>query len=243
MESLKNSSNRSGVAKLGRYLRAGILYSASIATGIFAASPATHTNYEPAIKPIQHKQHIVIHTTRELWTAEAREVAEESYKNTGQYDIEKLREIEKRYFDYLRYTHTSSEEPLKPLIPIIVKVARSEGVDPALAGIVSLESWGWPFAVGDKGELGLTQPNLEKYHLTPEQYKNIFDPKENLKIGAEIFKGYLIKFYGDVPKALEAYNGGPVHVIKGRVPRIVREYEKHAIEHIGIIERDYGMQF
>jgi len=89
---------------------------------------------------------------------------------------------------------------------LIVKEARREGVDPALAlAVVLRESGGNPQAVSPAGAMGLMQ-------LMPQTAQelgvtNPLDPTQNLAGGLDYLRQKLNEF-GSVPLALAAYNAG-----------------------------------
>jgi len=89
---------------------------------------------------------------------------------------------------------------------LIVKEAKREGVDPALAlAVVLRESGGNPQAVSSAGAMGLMQ-------LMPQTAQelgvtNPFDPAQNLAGGLDYLRQKLNEF-GSVPLALAAYNAG-----------------------------------
>lgn len=99
--------------------------------------------------------------------------------------------------------------------PIIQRVAKNYGVDPALVrAIIMAESSYNPMAVSKKGARGLMQlmPKTAEYLGV----KDSFDPEHNVDAGVRYFKKLLGQFNGDVKLALAAYNAGS---------RRVREYK------------------
>lgn len=99
------------------------------------------------------------------------------------------------------------------------KIADEEGIDPELfQRLVQQESSWNPYARSSKGATGLAQ-------LMPATAKglgvtNINDPEQNLRGGAVYLRQMLDRF-GDVDKALAAYNAGPGRVERaGGVPNI-----------------------
>ena len=155
-----------------------------------------------------------------------------------------LRELQKGYFAYLKDAQVSSEDILKPLMPLIIKIAESEHVNPAAIGtIVSFESAGYIPTVGKGGELGLMQIDPKRHALTPKEYGDIFDPTTNIRIGTRIFNNYLKNFNGDFQKAFEAYNAGPGKVRRNRVPKIGKGYADKAMAHLELFEKAYEKQF
>ena len=97
------------------------------------------------------------------------------------------------------------------------EVARRHGLDPALLKAVArVESDFNPGAVSPKGALGLMQLMPETARMLG--VKDPFNPRENLEGAAIFLKGLLMEF-GDLRKALAAYNAGPEAVRRyGGVP-------------------------
>lgn len=121
---------------------------------------------------------------------------------------------------------------------MIADVAREQGVEPALLeALVSVESNFNPRAVSQSGAQGLTQ-------LMPGTAKALgvtdpFDPQQNLRGGAK-YLGQMLDKYGDLSKALAAYNAGPGAVDRyhGVPPfRETQEYVRRVQERYGLIAR------
>jgi soluble lytic murein transglycosylase-like protein len=88
-----------------------------------------------------------------------------------------------------------------------------------LRAVIEKESSALPCAVSSKGALGLMQ--LMPATVTALNVTNPFDPKENVDAGAKLLKQLLVRYGGDVARALSAYNAGPTRVDEaGGVPRI-----------------------
>ncbi|GBF51886.1 transglycosylase SLT domain protein [Leptospira ryugenii] len=103
------------------------------------------------------------------------------------------------------------------LSSIIHEKAEEKGLDPNLVkAIIQTESGFQPKAVSPKGALGLMQ-------LMPKTAEMLgvddpLDPSANIEGGTTYFRDMLQKF-GDIDKALAAYNAGPGAVKKyGGVP-------------------------
>lgn len=90
---------------------------------------------------------------------------------------------------------------------LVERVAREEGVDPALAvAVMDAESGGNPRAVSPAGAMGLMQ-------LMPDTARelgvaDVFDPEENARAGVRYLREKLREYGGSVPLALAAYNAG-----------------------------------
>ena len=92
--------------------------------------------------------------------------------------------------------------------------------------IIKADSFGYRYAVGPIGELGLMQINVSdpNLKLSKAQYTKIFDPETNIGIGASILKANMQLFNGNVIKAVEAYNSGAGRVLSGRIPKSTMTY-------------------
>ena len=90
----------------------------------------------------------------------------------------------------------------------IADAARKHGVDPNLIrAVVQRESAGDPNAVSPKGAGGAMQ-------IMPATFrelggKDVFDPQENIDLGAQYLGRQLEAEGGDIPAALGRYNAGP----------------------------------
>lgn len=127
---MKQKSGSGKRKSMSSYLRRGILYTASFGIAVSATPyPTSDKDYRhvPAIECVLHAPKVELNKYSDRLYAEAKEIASESYKDTGHYDIERLRGIQQLYFDYLRYTHTSSEEPIGPLMPTIGLLLKRKG--------------------------------------------------------------------------------------------------------------------
>ena len=109
--------------------------------------------------------------------------------------------------------------------PIIVSAAREQGVEPALVkAVIAAESNFNPLAVSKKGAQGLMQ-------LMPRTAESLgvddaFEPRDNVGGGTRYLRVMLDR-YGDVSRALAAYNAGPKAVDRYRgIPpyRETRDY-------------------
>ena len=118
---------------------------------------------------------------------------------------------------------TVSRDRLEQLVQTI---ATRHNVDPALVrAVIQVESGGNPAAVSRKGAMGLMQ-------LMPETamqmgVTNVFSPQDNLEAGVRHLRELLVRYHGDLDKALAAYNAGTGAVDRaGGVPRIpeTRDY-------------------
>lgn len=94
---------------------------------------------------------------------------------------------------------------------VIQEAARQYGLSfPLLKAVIHVESYFNPQAVSKKGAMGLMQimpENLALLNITDP-----FDPWENIMGGARYLKSMLLRFDGQLPLALAAYNAGPTAV-------------------------------
>jgi soluble lytic murein transglycosylase-like protein len=106
------------------------------------------------------------------------------------------------------------------LASAIYDIARSEGVDPALAfSLVRVESDFTRRAVSSAGAIGLTQVMpATAFWLQPGLTReDLFERDTNLRLGFRYLRMMLEQYNGDLHLALLAYNRGP-----GRVDDILR---------------------
>ncbi len=111
----------------------------------------------------------------------------------------------------LRFLGTDVEQ-------LVSETAKRYQLDPALVrAIIQVESSGNPWAVSQKGAIGLMQ-------VIPETGRklganNLYDPQENLEAGVKYLKSLLDSYRGNLALSLAAYNAGPKAVEKhGGVP-------------------------
>lgn len=105
---------------------------------------------------------------------------------------------------------------------MIVRVAKEEGVDPAIMLAIAQQESGFnPNAVGDGGKsFGLFQI----YSSAHPDYKGGIDPEANARYATRLFKGLLNQNNGSVNRALWAYNAGQGNVNKGILPSSTKQY-------------------
>ena len=101
--------------------------------------------------------------------------------------------------------------------PLIERFAAKYGVDPVLVrAVIQVESDFNPNCVSHKGARGLMQ-------LMPETAKRfnvtkVHDAEQNIRGGIQ-YLAYLVELFGDMPRALAAYNAGEGAVLKyGGIP-------------------------
>lgn len=105
---------------------------------------------------------------------------------------------------------------------MIVRIAKEEGVDPAIMLAIAQQESGFnPNAVGDGGKsFGLFQI----YSSAHPDYKGGTDPEANTRYATRLFKGLLNQNNGSVNRALWAYNAGQGNVNRGILPRNTEQY-------------------
>jgi Transglycosylase SLT domain len=158
------------------------------------------------------------------------------YLKDGKWDMDKLRDRQEEYFDFLRNNKRTGEfyslpNAVESFMPIIKRVAKKYDVDPdIIASIIQAESFGYTYAIGNDGEMGLMQLDPNKH---PKEFKanyyEIFNPEVNIDLGTSILKDYLVEFHGNYKKAVEAYNSGEHSVIRNRFPKSTREYVRSVL--------------
>jgi soluble lytic murein transglycosylase-like protein len=128
---------------------------------------------------------------------------------------------------------TGTALPVTRFDPYIQQVASEFELEPSLIKAVALVESGFnPGAVSPKGAKGL----MQLMPATARSYgvRDIHDPYENLRAGANHLRTLLDEFDGDLTLALAAYNAGSGAVRRhGGVPRFretqdyVRKVERH----------------
>jgi soluble lytic murein transglycosylase-like protein len=118
-------------------------------------------------------------------------------------------------------------------VPAIEKYATHYGVDPAVVrAVMQAESGGYERSVSPKGAMGL----MQLMPGTAEQLgvSDPFDPDENIR-GGVAYLGDMLQRFGDLPRALAAYNAGPGAVERhGGVPPYA-ETERYVDQVLGYI--------
>jgi len=125
--------------------------------------------------------------------------------------------------------------PVTDFDPFIEQVASEFQLEPALIKAVALVESGFnPGATSPKGAKGL----MQLMPATARSYgvRNIHDPYENLRAGANHLRTLLDEFDGDLTLALAAYNAGSGAVRRqGGVPRYreTQDYVRKVEGHLG----------
>jgi soluble lytic murein transglycosylase-like protein len=134
---------------------------------------------------------------------------------------------------------TGAALPTTDYDPFIQQVASEFDLEPALIKAVALVESGFnPRAVSPKGAKGL----MQLMPATARSYgvKNVHDPYENLRAGANHLRTLLDEFSGDLTLALAAYNAGSGAVRRhGGVPRYreTQDYVRKVEGHLGAPKR------
>jgi Rod binding domain-containing protein len=104
-------------------------------------------------------------------------------------------------------THEENNSAISNFGDIINEASSKYRLSPELLEtIIMTESSGNPKAVSSAGAKGLMQ--LADTTASDMGVKNVFDPEENIHAGAKYLR-VLIDRFGDLKKALAAYNAGP----------------------------------
>ena len=127
--------------------------------------------------------------------------------------------------------HISIHKPKPPLvgIPAYVQIAaKKSGLPPRLIkAVIHVESHGHERIVSSAGAIGLTQlepATAKMLHVNP------WNPKQNVVGGAKYLE-QLIKRFGSLWLALEAFNTGPTNVADGRVCHAAVSYANNVIRY------------
>lgn len=109
--------------------------------------------------------------------------------------------------------HSDSRDAVPPAIaerkfnPIVAKVAKQNSLDPALVKAVINTESGWnPYAVSQKGAMGLMQLIPATAHRFGVQ--DPYNPTENIEGGVKYLRSLLNRYHGNLTKSLAAYNAG-----------------------------------
>jgi soluble lytic murein transglycosylase-like protein len=113
---------------------------------------------------------------------------------------------------------------------MVHEVASRYNVDPELVRAVIGQESNWdPRAVSRTGAQGLMQ--LVPTTARELGVRNAFDPRQNLDGGVRYLRSLLVRYGGDLDKALAAYNAGPGAVDRaGGVPHIAET--QHYVQRI-----------
>lgn len=126
--------------------------------------------------------------------------------------------------------HKVSPVMVEALLKTADKEGRANGLDPLLVlAVVTVESGFNPFAESVFGAQGLMQI-IPKYHhdkITADKGNAaLFDPNENIRVGAQILKDYLRITGGNLELALQSYAGAANDPNMGYSNRVLNEFER-----------------
>lgn len=106
---------------------------------------------------------------------------------------------------------TCDPVPPEQIGAMVAEISEREGLTPdLLRAVIERESSYLPCAVSSKGAQGLMQ--LMPSTAAQLGVENPFDPRENVNAGAKFLRQLLVKYEGNLPLALAAYNAGPGRV-------------------------------
>lgn len=110
------------------------------------------------------------------------------------------------------FTH----EERRRVLAAIVRESRRQGLDPVMvAAVIDVESRFDPFAKSQVGACGLMQlmpPTAKELLAAPNarvDARHLFNPVLNIELGTAYLARLLVRFDGDLHRALIAYNAGP----------------------------------
>ena len=115
--------------------------------------------------------------------------------------------------------------PLDPSLQShIIRVAGSYGIDPAIIFAMAYRESSYnPTSIGDHGEaFGLlqVQPKWHSARMARLGCSDLLDPYQNIIVGTDYLAEQMIRYGGDISKALVAYNAGHY---KGVITRYAQE--------------------
>jgi len=109
--------------------------------------------------------------------------------------------------DVMREVQATLGDDRQALVALAGAIAADHGLAPELVlAVVTVESGFRPEAVSPKGAQGLMQ--LMPATAAALGVEDAFDPAANLKGGVRHLRDLLVRYEGDLPRALAAYNAG-----------------------------------
>lgn len=131
-----------------------------------------------------------------------RSVLELEHKIQIENELKERKEIENKVRSIMELYNCDS---------LIIYESLLDTFDPVLmATVAAIESEFNPNAISSAGALGICQV-LPIHFRKSDNWRN---PKDNIRVAANLMKDFLNKFNGDKELALAAYNAGPNAVIK-----------------------------
>jgi len=192
----------------------------------FAASPAlTRTVYDATLRngfTIHHIRHEVNGEQTRLYTSET------DFVDVPSSDITEMVESEE--------TIAPETKPQPTIYEVVNAASNKHQIDEDLiTSLIHAESAFNPKARSPKGAQGLMQ--LMPGTAAQLGVKDAFDPAANVDGGTQYLRELLLKYNGDIIKALAAYNAGlgrvrqfngvpPYHETRAYVARIVKEFNQ-----------------
>jgi len=197
-----------------------------MAAWAFAASPAlTRTVYDATLRngfTIHHLRHETNGEITRLYTSET------DFVDVPTSDITEMAESQEII--------AAEAKPRPTLNEVISAASDKHQIDADLiTSVIHAESAFNPNARSPKGAQGLMQ--LMPSTASQLGVKDAYDPAANVDAGTQFLRELLVKYDGDLIKALAAYNAGPgrvrqyngvppYHETRAYVARIVREFNQ-----------------
>ena len=200
-----------------------------IAATAFAASPApTRVVYDVVLKNgfcIHHLRHEVVGSNTRLYTDET------NFVDVPTAEIQEMTETEE-----ILPVAPEIEKPKLSLSEVVAAASDKHQIDADLiSSVIHAESGFNPKALSPKGAQGLMQlmPGTASRLGVADPY----DPFANVDAGTEYLRELLARYKGDIPKALAAYNAGPLrveqyhgvppyHETRAYVTQVIKEFNR-----------------
>ncbi len=109
----------------------------------------------------------------------------------------------------------------------ISKASNTTHIKPQLIVSVIHTETGGEFRVSSAGAIG---PMQIKPTTARIEHVNAWNSQQNIMGGTKYLQYLIVKYHGDIKKALEAYNCGPTRVDKGNIPRSSVTYASNIIK-------------
>jgi hypothetical protein len=159
-------------------------------------------------------------------------------------DFDNMADRARAYTDQMRYTNRSFGQlmhNLEGLDEVVSKASQAYKIHAdVIYAVIKQESQFKPGAIGTSGEKGLMQ--LMEGTAKEMGVKNAFDVEENVMGGVGYLRKMLDK-YGDLEKALTAYNWGPGKVDKfgwDNAPQMTKDYVARIMQTIDELNGSLG---
>lgn len=193
-------------------------------TSAFAAGPRpTRTAYDVTLKngfTIHHLRHEVTGPTTRLY------IDENNFVDVASSEILEMTETQEAVPSAPEMLNSKAD-----LQGAVTAASNKHQIDADLINsVIHAESSFNPKAISPKGAQGLMQ--LMPSTASRLGVTDAFDPSANVDAGTQYLRELLVRYNGDMAKALAAYNAGPLRVqqYKGVPPyRETRNYVAHVI--------------